>query len=93
MASTDSAISAEKTSKTKPFYIDNCMFVLNIAHSNTISLKDSDGKISNSIFADNEAEVYTSNIFISFSNVNVSTTSFKDSLTGNKSKALAQSQI
>ena len=75
-ANSDSAISAYITSTLKNYVIDNCEFANNSADSNTISLKNANGDISNCVFTNNMASVYTGNIFVSFSNVNVSSSTF-----------------
>ena len=82
-AGSDSAISAEKTSTTTTFIINNCLFTLNIATSNTLSFKNANGDIINSIFSSNLAKIYTQNIFVSFSVVNVTGTSLKNDVSKN----------
>ena len=89
----DSAISAYMTSTIVPFHITSCLFSNNSGNSNTISLKNSYGVIKSCQFENNSASVYSGNIFLSFSNINISLTSFEDVQLGDPYTLLKTTEI
>ena len=92
-ANSDSAISAYMTSTVYPFHIINSLFANNTAYSNTICLKNALGIITTSKFNYNKATVYTGNIFLSFSTLNISHTTFLDEQLGSPYELMKTTQI
>ena len=83
-AYTDSAISAEITNTSYTFSITESLFQNNYAISgNTISFKNSSGTITLSRFYYNTATIYSKNIFLSFSTVNITSSVFTDHIQTN----------
>lgn len=77
-AESDSAISAFMTTSLEYCIIQNSNFFNNSANSNTISIRNSQFLISDCKFQYNTANVYSANIFLSFSKVNITNTIMQD---------------
>jgi hypothetical protein len=92
-ADTDSAIAAYMTSISTPVVIKDCIFKDNNSTSNTISMKNSKATITNCKFLNNNATIYSANLFLSFSEVSMSGTTMKDDESANPSKAMTKTSI
>ena len=71
-----SGIFASTLDPNYTFKVNNCLFSYNKATQNTLSLINAYGLIEDSIFSQNQARLYSENIFLGFSKVDIVGTKF-----------------